>query len=73
MPSIEIVAIKSYILHHMACIAKTKPTEILSALAHECMHVEQVGITISKNQALQILYLIYLYCINIYNDTLLQF
>ena len=31
----------SYILHHMRCITRAEPTEILTALDHECMHVEK--------------------------------
>ena len=34
--------------------------------------IKQVDITISKNQKLQILYL-YIYTVEIYNDTVLQF
>ena len=36
---------------------------------HRNTYAEQVDITISKNQALQILYLVYI----VYNDTVLQF
>ena len=36
-------SIDTYILHHITCTARAEATEILSALDHECMHVENIN------------------------------
>ena len=53
--------------------ADTRHEKSYIAVRYSYKQEKQVDITISKNQALQILYLVYLLFNSIYNDTVLQF